>query len=172
MNNILLIWVCRSCQGSWGVNYVTQSSGNSSPTRHFDRLVYCRTHNMDVQDSVTSIGYEYCLILAHICSHLRYLFNIFEKCYEWYCVLNVLKDIQRRSSWAFYHGFSATKVKSDETHGSHSVGHVYLCENPPSPYKVKCTSLDCVEGGQTRERQTRQWFVYIREWKQLQLSYS
>lgn len=40
-----------------------------------------------------------------------------------------------------------------------SVRHVYLCENPPSPNKVKGTSLDCVfyavKRRQTRECQTK-----------------
>lgn len=41
----------------------------------------------------------------------------------------------------------ALKVRGDEIHGSEntcSVRHVYLHENPPSPNKVECPGLYCV----------------------------
>lgn len=69
--------------------------------------------------------------------------------------LNVSKEIPNRdkclSPSAFYcdSKYQRSKVMKPMVHIS--VRHVYLCENPPSPNKVKGASLDCVFYADKRE---------------------
>lgn len=104
----------------------------------------------------------------------------FNLCRKYLCLIflknvhfNVWKDLKERKMYftkSFLPWLQAPKVKSDETqgsHGSHSVRRVYLCENPPSPNKVKSTSMVCVMRRQMTECHTKpDNGLFISEWKE------
>lgn len=153
MNVILLIWVCRSCHGSCGVNYVRQSRGNNFPA--------------EVWLSHT----QWPLLVVSYCSEHILLFYL---CRQYLCLMflnvefNVLKDIQRRGRCLLQSAFNhdaklqRSKVMKPIVHMVHTVFHLFICVKTLLLLtKWLWLCLDCVKSRQTRMSPDHSLFILV-----------